>query len=96
VYIKAQRIDNSIVVMDVYDGKDGLHLGETPFTLYLKRRARTHFAPLSLIARPSKDDCPTHWQIVEVSNWGETPEEAADARKKNEVLFKMKSDPNCP
>ena len=96
VYVKAVRPDNSTVEMDVYDGRSGMHLGQTTFTLYLKRRVGAHTPPLSLIARPTTDTCPSYWQIVNVENWGKTPAEAADATKKNEVIFKVRGDLTCP
>ena len=88
VYVNTVRkSSHTSVSMDAYAGGDGLHLGETPITIPLKRRARKRYPPLSVVVRAGVDGCPTYWQIVSVANWGTSPQEAADASKKNEVLF---------
>jgi len=43
--------------------------------------------PQHLVVRAGVDGCPTYWQIVNIANWGKSPQEAADASMKNDVLF---------
>jgi len=81
------KSSHTSVSMDIYSGRDGLHLGETPVTIPIRKQARKRYPPLSVVARGGVDGCPTYWQIVNVANWGKSPQEAADASKKNEVLF---------
>ncbi len=88
VYVNAVlKSSHTSVSMDAYSGRDGLHLGGTPTTIPIKKRARKRYPPLSILVRGGVDGCPTYWQIVNVTNWGKSPQEAADASKKNEVLF---------
>jgi hypothetical protein len=88
VYIKTVlKNSHTAVSMDAYSGRDGLHLGETLTPIPIKKRARKRYPPLSIVVRGGVDGCPTYWQIVNVANWGKSPQEAADASKKNEVLF---------
>jgi len=88
VYVKTVgKSSQTAVAMEMYNGVSGLHLGQTGDTLYLKRRARTTYPPLSLIVRGGIDGCPTYWKIVKVENWAASPKEAGDATKKNDVLF---------
>jgi hypothetical protein len=88
VYVNTVRkSSHTSVSIDIYSGGDGPHLGETPVTIPIKRRARKRYPPLSVVVRAGVDGCPTYWQIVSVANWGTSPQEAADASKKNEVLF---------
>ena len=81
------KSSHTSVSIDIYSGGDGLHLGETPVTIPIRRQARKKYPPLSVVARAGVNGCPTYWQIVNVANWGISPQEAADASKKNEVLF---------
>ncbi len=88
VYVNAVRKStHTSVPMDFYNGQNGLHLGETPATITLKRRSTTKNPVLSVLVRGGIDGCPTYWQIVGVENWGKSAQEAGDANKKNEVLF---------
>jgi len=88
VYVKtATKSSHTSVSMDLYSGGDGLHLGWTPITIAIKERAHKKYRPLSLLVRGGQNGCPTYWQIVDVTNWGSSPQEAADATKKNDVLF---------
>lgn len=98
VYVKAVgKSSQTAVGMEMYSGESGLHLGQTGATLYLKRRARTKYPPLSLIVRGGIDGCPTYWKIVQVENWASSPKEAGDATKKNDVLFIVNDgDVDCP
>jgi hypothetical protein len=87
VYVNAvTKSSHTSVSMDIYSGRDGLHLGETPLTVPIKKRGSGKY-PMSLLARGGVNGCPTYWEIVNVANWGTSPQEAADATKKNEVLF---------
>ena len=88
VYVNTVRkSSHTSVSMDAYSGADGLHLGETPMTIPIKERRHKRHPPLSLLIRSGVDGCPTYWQIVDVTNWAVSREEAADASKKNEVLI---------
>jgi hypothetical protein len=98
VYVNTvSKSSHTSVSMDAYSGGDGLHFGETPLTIPIKKRAHKPYPPLSLIIRAGVDGCPTYWQIVTVTNWATSPKEAADASKKNEVLFIVDDkDTTCP
>jgi len=88
VYVNTvMKSSHTSVSMEVYSGRDGLHFGSTPLTVPLKKRAHKKYHPLSVLVRAGGDGCPTYWQIINVANWGSSPQEAADATKKNEILF---------
>jgi len=88
VYVNTvMKSSHTSVSMEAYSGRDGLHLGSTPLTVPIKKRAHRKHPPLSVLVRGGGDGCPTYWQIVNVANWGSSPQEAADASKKNEILF---------
>jgi hypothetical protein len=88
VYVNTVRMStHTAVPVNLYDGRSGLSLGETPTTLVLKTRHPKSYPPLSLIDRPGQNGCPTYWQVAGVANWSGSISEASDATKVNQVLF---------
>lgn len=86
VYIKAVDGSGNVIPKEAYDGATGLHLGVTPATVHLKKKAGSSKPTLSVLIRNGGDGCPTNWVVVKVANWANSPAEAADATKVNEIL----------
>jgi hypothetical protein len=91
VYVNTVRMSTRTAVsVNLYDGRTGLSLGESPTTLVVKTKHPGSYHPLSLIDRPGQDGCPTYWQVVGVANWSRSLSEASDASRVNAVLFVVK------
>ena|GEM_PF-3968234 len=94
VYVNAKDTDSqSSVSVDVFSAKDGLYLGETPLNLDFEKLSTMPNPTLSLLII---GECyPAHWQLIEISNWAPSRQQARDAAFKNEVLFKIRTETGC-